>query len=137
MRHGQAKRKTKRHGAIAGLPYTISRNGKTSTKRTNENINVFMDMVEETVKNPNSVWFEDGYTYQGGTNREEKAIYVLMEEKLAIFEQSIGHFITYCLVDEKEIATLYETKNFGGSEGWYSDSSQAKNFNSFVEPESS
>lgn len=54
IRRGQAKSKTKDHGALVGLPYTIKKNGGTSTARTEANIDVFMDAVEEIVENPNS-----------------------------------------------------------------------------------
>lgn len=49
IRRGQSQFKTKDHGALAGLPYTIKKNGY-----------VFMYVIEEVVKEPNSIWFEKG-----------------------------------------------------------------------------
>jgi hypothetical protein len=43
IRRGQAQFKTKDHGALAGLPYKIKKNGGTSTLRTEENVDIFMD----------------------------------------------------------------------------------------------
>lgn len=48
IRRGQAQSKTK--GALAGLPYRIKNNGGTSTAKTEENIDRFMDIVEEIGK---------------------------------------------------------------------------------------
>jgi hypothetical protein len=53
---------------LAGLPYKIKNNGGTSTPKTEENIDRFMDVVEEIVENPNSIWIFDE-TCQSGTNR--------------------------------------------------------------------
>jgi hypothetical protein len=56
-----------------------------------------MDVVEEIVENPNSIWFEEG-TDLGGTTREEKSINVYNEEynRIAVFKKSTGEFITFC-----------------------------------------
>lgn len=126
MRRGQAQFKTKDHGALAGLPYRIKKNGGTSTARTDENIDRFMDVVEEIIENPNSIWFEDG-TYQGGTNREVKSINIYSEEenRIAIFKQSTGEFMTFCEPNESERDDLLETGNFGGQSRSFSG--QAKN----------
>ena len=126
IRRGQAQFKTKDHGALAGLPYKIKKNGGTSTARTEENIDRFTDVVEEIVKNPNSIWFEDG-TYQGGTNREVESINIYNEEenRIAIFKPSTGEFITFCEPTDDEREDLLETGNFGGQFGWFSG--QAKN----------
>lgn len=126
MRRGQVQFKTKDHGALAGLPYKIKKNGGTSTARTEENMDRFMDVVEEIVENPNSIWFEDG-TYQGGTNREVESIniYNQEEDRIAIFKQSTGEFITFCESNDVEREDLLETGNFGGQFGWFSG--QAKN----------
>lgn len=59
MQGGQAQYKTKSHGAIAGLPYSIKNNGSTSTSKTEENVNNFMDLVEHVVHDPNSIWYEE------------------------------------------------------------------------------
>ena len=126
IRRGQAQFKTKDHGALAGLPYKIKKDGSTSTARTEANIDEFMDTVEEIVENPNSIWFEEG-TYQGGTSREVESINIYNEEenRIAIFKRSTGEFITFCEPDEDEQNDLIKTGNFGGQFGWFSG--QAKN----------
>ena len=126
IRRGQSKFKTKDHGALAGLPYSIKKNGGTSTLRTEENVDVFMDVVESVVEDPNSIWFEEG-TYQGNTTREDESINIYNEEKnrIAVFKRSTGEFITFCQPDEDEINELSKTGNFGGQTGWFSG--QAKN----------
>lgn len=126
IRRGQAKFKTKDHGAIAGLPYSIKANGGTSTPKTEENVDIFMDVVEEVVKDLNSIWFEKG-TYQGNTTRELESINVYNDEsnRLAIFKRSTGEFVTLCEPTETEYEDLEETHNFGGQDNWFSG--QAKN----------
>ena len=116
MRRGQAQFKTKDHGALAGLPYKIKKNGGTSTARTEENIDRFMDVVEEIVENPNSIWFEDG-TYQGGTNRQVESINIYNQEenRIVIFKRSTGEFMTFCEPNDDEREDLLETGNFGGT----------------------
>ena len=98
----------------------------TSTLRTEENVDVFMDVVEKIVEDPNSIWFEEG-TYQGGTTREVESINIYNEEdnRIAIFKRSIGEFITFCEPTPDELENLKATDNFGGQLGWFS--SQAKN----------
>ena len=120
-RYGQAKFKTKDHGALAGLEYRVKNNGGTSTPKTEENVEEFMDFIERIVENPNSQWFEDG-TYQGGTNREVETINVFnaIENIVAIFKKSTGEFITVCYPSAEERKDLLETGNFGGQEGWFS-----------------
>lgn len=48
---------------------TLSKKGGTSTVKTEENVDIFMDVMEEIVYDPNSVWFEEG-SYQRDTDRE-------------------------------------------------------------------
>ena len=126
VRYGQAKYKVKDHGALTNLPYTIKKNGCTSTLRTEENVYTLMSGVEEVVENPNSIWFEESF-YQGGTSREVEFINIFNEEenRVAIFKRSTGEFITFCEPDEDEIEDLVETGNFGGQSGWFSG--QGKN----------
>ena len=73
-----------------------------------------MDLVEEIVENPHSIWFEDG-TYQGGTTREVETINVYDDEYknlVAIFKRSTGEFITVCqpnLLDNQMLpVTVFE-----------------------------
>jgi len=136
IRRGQAQFKVKDHGAVAGLPYKIKRNGCTSTLRTEENVDIFMSAVEKTVENPNSIWFEEG-TYQGGTNREVESINIFNEEenRVATFKRSTGEFITFCEPNPKERDNLMETGNFGvgGQIGWFSG--QGKNVPPRIKPE--
>lgn len=126
IRRGQGQFKTKDHGALAGLPYEMKKNGGTSTARTEENIDRFIDVVEEIVENPNSIWFEYG-TYQGGTDREVESINIYNQEenRIAIFKRSTGEFMTFCEPNDDEREDLLETGNFGGQSGWFSG--QAKN----------
>ena len=126
IRRGQAQFKTKDHGALTGLPYKIKKNGGTSTLRTEENVDIFMDSVEEIAEDSNSIWFEEG-TYQGGTTREVESINIYNEEKnrIAIFKRSTGEFITVCEPTEDEANDIMKTGNFGGQLGWFSG--QGKN----------
>ena len=104
MRRGQSKFKTKDHGALAGLPYSIKKNGSTSTLKTEENVDIFMNAVEEIVYDPNSLWFETNSlwfekgTYQGGTDREVESINIYNEKhnRIAVFLRSTGEFRTFC-----------------------------------------
>ena len=73
MRRGQSQYKTKSHVAIAGLPYYIKNNGSTSTLKTEENVDTFMDVMEHVVYDPNSICYEEG-TYKANTNRELEVI---------------------------------------------------------------
>ncbi len=121
MRRGQAKFKTKDHGALAGLPFHITPKGATSTLKSSANVDHFMDVVEAIVYDPNSTWFEEG-TYQGNTDRKEEVIYVYSKrhKRLAVFLRSTGEFITFCEPTEFEIRDLYKNKNFGGQSDWFS-----------------
>lgn len=78
-----------------------------------------MDVIEEIVENPNSIWFEDGI-YQRGTNREVESINVYNEEEnlVAIFKRSTGEFITFCAPTKEESNDLLSTGNFGGLGGF-------------------
>ena len=118
MRCGQAQFKTGDHGALVGLPYRIKKNGGTSTAKTEQNIDQFMDAIEEIAEDPNSIWFEEG-TYQGGTNREVKSIniYNKEENRVVIFKRSTGEFITFCEPKNDEREDLLETGNFGSQLG--------------------
>jgi len=121
MRRGQSKFKTKDHGALAGLPYSVKKNGSTSTLRTEENVDIFMDAVEEMVYDPNTLWFEEA-TYQGGTDRELESINLYSEKhnRIAVFLRSIGEFITFCEPILEELEDLSQTANFGGQNNWFS-----------------
>lgn len=55
LRRGQSKFKTKDHGALVGLPYTIKKDGSTSTLKTEENVDIFMDGVEKIIYDPTTV----------------------------------------------------------------------------------
>jgi len=113
VRRGQAKYKTKDHGALAGLDYRVKRNGGTSTLRTEEHVDKFMDHVREVVEHPDSDWFEDG-TYLGNTDRAVDSFNIYNEElrRVAVFKRSTGEFITLCEPDPEEAADLVETGNF-------------------------
>ena len=86
-------------------------------------------MMRSIVNMPNRDnirWFEDGI-YQGGTDREFKAIHIYDLDKrvIAVFKKSTGKFVTTCQLTEKEDAELKATGNFGGGKGWFSG--QVKN----------
>ena len=83
MRCGQSKFKTKDQDTLAGLPYFIKKNGSTSTLKTKENVNIFINRVEEIVYDLNSLWFEEG-TYQGGTYREVESINIYNESGIEL-----------------------------------------------------
>jgi len=74
MNYGQAKFKVKDHVAIHGLPYTETDKRGTKTLRIEDNINVFMDSIENLVYDSDTVWFNEGI-YQGGTDREVETIH--------------------------------------------------------------
>ena len=109
------------HGALAGLPYSVKRNGSTSTLRTEKNIDIFMDVVEGIVENPNSLWFEEA-TYQAGTDRELETIniYNAKHNRIAVFLRSTGEFITLCEPTLDELEDLIQNANFGGQDNWFS-----------------
>lgn len=93
-----------------------------------------MDGVEEIIEDPNSIWFEDGM-YQRGTKREVKSINIYNEEKnrIAIFKQSTGEFITFCEPTDQQQEVLLETGNFGGQPVGFRG--QAKNIPPTVQAE--
>jgi hypothetical protein len=121
MRRGQSRFKTKDHGALAGLPYSVKNNGSTSTLKTEENVDIFMNVVEEIVYDPNTLWFEEA-TYQGGTDRELESINLYSEEhnRVVVFLRSTGEFISFCEPSLNEVEDLSRTENFGGQDNWFS-----------------
>lgn len=121
MRRGQSKFKTKDHGALAGLPYSIKKNGSTSTLKTEENVDIFMDAVKEIVYDPNSLWFEEG-TYQRGRDQEVESINIYNERhnRIAVFMRSTNEFITFCEPSLDELEDLSQITNFGGQANWFS-----------------
>ena len=98
----------------------------TSTLRTEENVDRFIDIVEETVENPNSIWFEEG-TQLAGTDREVESINTYDDKKnrIAVFKRSTGEFITFCESVDDEIEDLFETENFAREYRFFSG--QARN----------
>ena len=69
----------------------------------------------------------DDVTYQGGTDREFPAVYILDDDTkvVAVFNKQTGNFVTTYQLTEKEETELKTTNNFGGGEGWFSG--QVKN----------
>lgn len=106
---------------MAGLPYSVKNNGSTSTLKTEENVDIFMDVVEEIVYDPNTLWFEEA-TYQGGTDREVESINLYSEKhnRIAVFLRSTGEFITFCEPTLDELEDLSQAANFGGQDNWFS-----------------
>ena len=105
---------------MAGLHYSVKKDGSTSTLKTEENVDVFMDVVEEIVYDPNSRWFEEG-SYQGGTSREVESINIYNEKhnRIAVFLRSTGEFLTFCEPSPNEREDLIQTENFGGQDNWF------------------
>ena len=82
-------------------------------------------MAVNMLNRDNVKWFVNG-TYQGGTDREFKAIHIYDIEKrvIAIFKKDIetnrGRFVTTCELDDDENKELFRTGNFGGGKDWFS-----------------
>ena len=118
MRRGQSKHKTKDHGALAGLDYNIKPNGTTSTLKTEGNVDIFMDVVEEIVYDPLTIWFEEGTYLEGPTNERGRDTINLYSEKhrrIIIFLKNppVNEFFTFCEPTDEELVDLYKTGNFG------------------------
>jgi len=87
-----------------------------------------MQSIVDMPHRPNAIWFDqDDVTYQGGTDRELPAVYILDDDTkvVAVFNKQTGNFVTTCQLTEKEEIELKTTHNFGGGEGWFSG--QVKN----------
>jgi len=72
---------------------------------------------------PNAIWFDqEDVTYQGGTDREFRAVYILDDDTkvVAVFNKQTGNFVTTCQLTRDEAIELKATHNFGGGEGWFS-----------------
>lgn len=67
--YGQVKFKVKNHEVIHSLPYNVKDKVVTKTVWTKENIDSFMDGIENLVYDLDLVWFNNGI-YQGNTDRE-------------------------------------------------------------------
>jgi hypothetical protein len=118
----QSKFKVGDHGTIHDLPYTVKANGGTKTEKSDDNALKMMRSIVDMPNRDNVQWFEDG-TYQGGTDREFKAIHIydLDKKVIAVFQKSTGKFVTTCQLDRDEHNELLKsTHNFGGGKGWYS-----------------
>jgi len=120
MRRGQSKFKTKDHGALVGLPYTIKNNGSTSTLKTEENVDILMDVVEKIVYDPTNIWFEEG-TYLDNSDRTLETVNVYNEKhnRIIRFLRETGEFITFCETTLPELEDLSQTGNFGGQDQWF------------------
>ena len=55
IRRGQTKYKTKDHEVLVRLPYRVKENGGTSTVINEQNIDRFMNAVDEIVKSSTSI----------------------------------------------------------------------------------
>lgn len=125
-RRGQCKYKTKDHGALAGLDYRVKKNGGTSTLRTEENVDDFMDVLEKIIRDEDTIWFEKGH-YQGNTTREMESLnlYNKKANRILVYQRSTREFHSFCEPTAQEVEALLQTGNFGGGEGWFSG--RAKN----------
>ena len=124
----QSRFKVADHGAVHGLPYSVKNNGGTKTEKSDDNALSMMQSIEDMPHRPNAIWFDqDDVTYQGGTDREFPAVYILDNDTkvVAVFNKQTGNFVTTCQLKEKEEIELKTTHNFGGEEGWFSG--QVKN----------
>jgi len=124
----QSRFKVADHGAVHGLPYSVKNNGGTKTEKSDDNALLMMQSIEDMPHRPNAIWFDqDDVTYQGGTDREFPAVYILDDDTkvVAVFNKQTGNFVTTCQLIEKEEIELKTTHNFGGGEGWFSG--QVKN----------
>ena len=124
----QSRFKVADHGAVHGLPYSVKNNGGTKTEKNDDNALSMMQSIEDMPHQPNAIWFDqDDVTYQGGTDREFPAVYILDNDTkvVAVFNKQTGNFVTTCQLKEKEEIELKTTHNFGGEEGWFSG--QVKN----------
>ena len=124
----QSRFKVADHGAVHGLPYSVKNNGGTKTEKNDDNALSMMQSIEDMPHQPNAIWFDqDDVTYQGGTDREFPAVYILDDDTkiVAVFNKQTGNFVTTCQLTEKEETELKTTHNFGGGEGWFSG--QVKN----------
>lgn len=119
----QSRFKVSDHGAVHGLPYNVRKNGGTHTEKTDENTLEMMQSIENMPNRANVIWFDqDDVTYQGGTDREFPAVYILDKDTgvIAVFNKQTGNFVTTCQLSKNEVNELYTTHNFGGGEGWFS-----------------
>ena len=124
----QSRFKVTDHGAVHGLPHSVKNNGGTKTEKSDDNALSMMQSIEDMPHRPNAIWFDqDDVTYQGGTDREFPAVYILDNDTkvVAVFNKQTGNFVTTCQLKEKEEIELKTTHNFGGEEGWFSG--QVKN----------
>lgn len=82
---------------FVGFTLLCQKNGSTSALKTEENIDIFMNMVEDIVYDPNSLWFEEE-TYQASTDRELESITIYNEKhnRIVVFMRSTGEFIIFC-----------------------------------------
>lgn len=123
VRFWQSRFKVVDHGALHGLPYSVTNNGGTKTEKSDDNALAMMKSIEDMPDRPKAIWFDqDDVTYQRGTDREFPAVYILDDDTkvVAVFNKETGNFVTTCQLKEKEEIELKETHNFGGGEGWFS-----------------
>ena len=119
----QSRYKVPDHGGLHGLPYSVKNNGGTKTEKSDDTALAMMQSIEDMPHRPNTVWFDqDDVTYQGGTDREFPAVYILDDDTkvVAVFNKQTGNFVTTCQLTEKQETELKRTHNFGGGEGWFS-----------------
>jgi hypothetical protein len=72
--------KVKDHGEVHGLEYTAKANGGTCCKKSEENVDQFMQSIASMPNRKNVKWFNNG-TYQGGTERGYPAVHISEKDK--------------------------------------------------------
>ena len=99
---------------LANLEFTIKKNGSISTHRTKENVDKFMDKIQEVNWNWTSLWFYG--TYQRRTKRKIPFINIYNERRnrIAIYNKITREFITFCEPTVNEVKNLKISLNFGG-----------------------
>lgn len=97
--YGQTKDKIKYHGGLFSLHFRENDDGRTVTLRTEENIERFMDGIEDIIYNPNTTWIDENATFQGGTEREVKAIHAYNEDQIFLLCLIKRHVILLLFVD--------------------------------------
>jgi hypothetical protein len=120
----QSRYKVPDHGALHGLPYSVKNNSGTKTEKSDDTALAMMQSIEDMSHRPNAMWFDqDDVIYQGGTDREFPAVYILDNDTkvIAVFNKQTGNFVTTCQLTEKQETELKVTHNFGGGKGWFSD----------------
>ena len=118
IRDGQAKYKLRKHGEVFDLPFTLTKNGKLVTERTEENFALFKQRIEDLVTSDSALWFDEG-RFQGYTERGYPSInvYDKKEKIIVVFKKLTKEFVTTCRLNFFEERKLLQTGNFCNGSG--------------------